>query len=115
MAILRRGARTINVDGTDFRWNMRRKPTYSQGLGWSKLSVAVEQSGCRGCVLVGHLPQFHSGNWVGEAVSPVLPSQVAHLIRAAVAAGWNPEKAGKPFRFRGAASSIDKMPRNAVA
>lgn len=102
MAILRRGARTLVIDGTAYRWNIRRKPTYCQGLGWSKLSVAVEQSDCHGSVLIGSLPQFHSGNWVGEAVAPILPSQVAVLIRTAVAAGWKPEKAGKPFLFQGA-------------
>ena len=99
MAILRRGARTIVVDGTGFRWNVRRKPTYCQGMGWSTLSVAVEQSDCRGSVLIRHLPQFHTINWVGEVIAPVLPSQIALLIRTSVAAGWKPEKAGKPFLF----------------
>ena len=103
MAILKRGSRAIVVDGTGYRWNVRRKPTYRQDMGWSRLFVGVEQSDCRGSVLIGGLPQFHSANSVGKPIIPVLPGQVRLLIRAALAAGWKPEKAGKPFLLQNSA------------
>ena len=31
MAIPKKGSRLITVDGTGFRWRVRRKPTYCQG------------------------------------------------------------------------------------
>lgn len=34
MALVRKGARRIVVDGTAYRWRLRRRPTYCQGLAW---------------------------------------------------------------------------------
>ena len=35
MALVRKGSRQIVVDGTAYRWRLRGRPTYSQGLAWS--------------------------------------------------------------------------------
>jgi hypothetical protein len=34
---------------------------------------------------------------MGKPIIPVLPAQIAEIIRAALAAGWNPKQPGKPF------------------
>jgi hypothetical protein len=36
MALGRKGARRIVVDGTAYRWRLRRRPTYLQGLAFSQ-------------------------------------------------------------------------------
>ncbi|MEV4833184.1 hypothetical protein AB0K05_01585 [Nonomuraea sp. NPDC049486] len=43
MAIPKKYARPVTVDGTAFRWRVRRKPTYCQGNGWGPMAFAVEQ------------------------------------------------------------------------
>ncbi|MET8836080.1 hypothetical protein ABZV78_19470 [Micromonospora sp. NPDC004540] len=98
MVINKRGSRPIVVDGTCYRWLVRRKPTYSQGLTWSPLSFAVERTDSPGCsTLVVRLASAHAGNWMNAAASPVLPSAVASAIRQALERGWQPDHPGSPF------------------
>lgn len=42
MALVRKGSRRIVVDGTVYRWRLRGRPTYFQGLAWSPCTFAVE-------------------------------------------------------------------------
>jgi hypothetical protein len=60
MTLPRKGSRLITVDGTVYRWAVRPKPTYSQGLG-ATMTFAVE---------------------------PVRPAEVAEAVRAALEAGF---------------------------
>lgn len=38
MALVKEGARLITVDGTSYRWRLRGRPTYDQGLVRSPLT-----------------------------------------------------------------------------
>jgi hypothetical protein len=42
MTLVRKGSRRIVVDGTVYRWRLRGRPTYNQGLAWSPCTFAVE-------------------------------------------------------------------------
>ncbi|MEH0829250.1 MULTISPECIES: hypothetical protein [unclassified Micromonospora] len=98
MALNKRGSRPIVVDGNRYRWLVRRKPTYSQGLTWSPLSFAVERADLPDCAtLVVQLASPRPDNWINAAASPVLPSVVASAIRQALERGWQPERPGSPF------------------
>jgi hypothetical protein len=44
MALVRKGSRRIVVDGTVYRWRLRGRPTYFQGLAWSPCTFAVEHA-----------------------------------------------------------------------
>ncbi len=97
MALARRGSRPITVDGRGYRWRVRSKPTYSQGLNWSSLTFAVEAIGDAGSILVVSTQSPHPGNWLALPASPVLPAMVAAVIRAALRRGWQPDRPGSPF------------------
>ncbi|MGC4864728.1 hypothetical protein ACLQ3B_04735 [Micromonospora sp. DT53] len=98
MALNKRGSRPIVVDGKGYRWFVRRKPTYSQGLTWSPPSFAVERTDPPGCAtLVVRLASPHPGNWMNAPASPLLPSGVASAIRQALDLGWQPDHPGSPF------------------
>ncbi|MFF2197560.1 hypothetical protein [Streptomyces sp. NPDC058157] len=99
MALVRKGSRLITVDGTAYRWRLRGRPTYDQGLVVSPLTYAVELARTPGTTLVVTTGQPHPGNWLGAAARPVLPSQVEGSIRAALAAGWTPADPGSPFHL----------------
>ncbi|PWI20246.1 hypothetical protein DI272_01270 [Streptomyces sp. Act143] len=96
MALVKKGSRHITVDGTTYRWRLRGRPTYCQGLVWSPLTYAVEHAETPGTTLVVITGRPHPDNWLGAPVDPVLPSGVADSIRAALAGGWTPEKPGPP-------------------
>ncbi|MFD5417557.1 hypothetical protein ACFWJT_05960 [Streptomyces sp. NPDC127069] len=99
MALVKKGSRLITVDGTTYRWRLRGRPTYDQGLVVSPLTYAVEHARTPGTTLVITTNQPHPSNWFGAAGRPVLPAQVADSIRTALADGWAPENPGSPFHL----------------
>ena len=96
MALARRNSRQITVDGVLFRWAARRRPTYSQAMGWKPLTFAVEHAEQPRARLVVSLSRPHPSNWLGLPTQPVLPATVAASIREALAAGWLPGLPGPP-------------------
>jgi hypothetical protein len=109
VALGRKGARRIVVDGTAYRWRLRRRPTYFQALAWTPCTFAVEHAdadadidaaaAAPGTTLVVTTDQPHAGNWFGREARPVLPSYVAESIRLALREGWIPTAPGSPFRL----------------
>ncbi len=99
MAQPKKRSRTISVDGTSYRWYVRGRPTYCQGMAWSSMMYAVEHSERPGAVLMVETDRAHTRNWVGAETVPVLPAEVADSIRRARLLGWEPTSLGKPFRL----------------
>ncbi|OXM59265.1 hypothetical protein [Amycolatopsis vastitatis] len=88
MTLPRKGSRLITVDGTDYRWTVRRKPTYAQGLG-ATMTFAVELADQPGATLVIDTGRPRPDNWLYPAAEPVRPAEVAASIRAALARGFD--------------------------
>jgi hypothetical protein len=97
MALVKKGARTIVVDGVTYRWRLRRRPTYSQALCWSPCTFAVERADDTGSTLAVTTNQPHPSNWIHRTPKAVLPSDVARSIRLALERGWTPTTPGSPF------------------
>lgn len=99
MAIPRKGSRIITVDGTTYRWYLRRRPTHSQyeQIGDNSLTFSVEHAEAKGCVLVAGLPQMHPAVRPNTPAISVVPSQVAEAIKQALSQGWKPVEPGSPF------------------
>jgi hypothetical protein len=99
MGLPRKRARVIVVDGRRYRW----LPTYAR-ITWCDapcpLRLAVQLEGGRGQRLLVH---FDGQKVVGETTwvfprygSEVTPAIVADIIRAGLAAGWEPEASRRP-------------------
>jgi len=97
MTLPRKGSRRITVDGVTYRWQLRGRPTYSQGLCWSPCTYAVECLEHPGATLVVKTNQVHPANFLGQQSVTILPSDVARSIRFAVERGWHAESPGSPF------------------
>jgi len=97
MAIRKVGSRRIVVDGVAYLWRVRRRPTYCQGNAWGRLSVCVQSAEQPGAVLIADLDRPRPDNWLGRPSSALCPSEVAGLVRRALAAGWRPKSAGPQF------------------
>lgn len=108
MALNRKGSRRITVDGTEYRWRIRRKPSYAQGLCWIPLTFAVEiaEADHPSRTLVVTSGQPHPSNWLEVTAEPVRPADVAASIREARAQGWNPTSPGPPFMLDQSAGFI---------
>jgi hypothetical protein len=99
MALVRKGSRQIVVDGTPYRWRLRGRPTYFQGLAWSPCTFAVERADTPGMMLVATTNQPHPSNWIGREAEPVVPSGVAVAVQLALSEGWTPTVQGSAFHL----------------
>lgn len=97
MTLASKGTRPITVDGVPYRWKVRRRPTYSQGIGESGMVFAAERADQPGATLVVSLPWAHPSNWLGSPAHAVRPGMVADTIRQALAQGWEPSRPGPTF------------------
>ena len=81
-----KGRRTILVDGTRFVWYVRRSPTYSQAIGASTMTLAVQkESG--GQVLHVILTVPRPDNWLDSRDHSVTPRDLRRWIDDARARG----------------------------
>ncbi|MBV1849348.1 hypothetical protein [Catellatospora tritici] len=96
MALTQRGSRPIVVDGIEYRWLVRRRPTYSQGIG-APLTFVVELPDAHGAVLVVRTDAARPDNWIGSPSAVIRPAQVAACVRAALRGGWRPTQPGPAF------------------
>ena len=107
MALAVKGSRLITVDGTVYRWRMRRNPTYGQQCLGSPLTFAVELAGARGTVLAVTVPDVsHPASLVAGSSLIVRPALVTAVIRTALGRGWQPAAPGAPFRLSLASADL---------
>jgi hypothetical protein len=99
MAIPKKGSRLITVDGTVFRWRVRRKPTYCQGNSWGPMTFAVELASAPGHILLVSLPCSRPDAWWGERTMAIRPALVTATIRTALGDGWAPRQPGKALEL----------------
>ncbi|GAA2589297.1 hypothetical protein GCM10010399_19240 [Dactylosporangium fulvum] len=92
MAIPKKGSRLISVDGITYRWRIRPKPTWGQGLAETALTYAVELEQDPGSVLVVTTDSLRPDNWFVSSGKAVRPAEVADTIRAALRQGWRPDR-----------------------
>jgi len=96
MAIPKTGSRRIVVDGLAYRWTVRHRPTYCQGMAWSPLSFAVELESSGNSTLLVSCELSRPDNWVDSPSVVVTPSVIESAIRLALSQGWHPEEKGSP-------------------
>lgn len=100
MTIRQKHSRNICVDGINYRWVIRDRPTYLQAVGMSNLSVAVEKTDAPDSILRIVLPAARKDNWLLVPGYVVKPSDLSRWIPKALAAGWLPGKKGPGFELR---------------
>jgi hypothetical protein len=102
VAVRKKGSRRITVDGVMYLWRFPPRQTQSQEDGWPGVGVTISREDCRrASLLLGFPRRFHlSGPFGQDSARPVLPSDVARGIRAALMAGWQADQPGPQFVYR---------------
>ncbi|MEV6822723.1 hypothetical protein AB0M72_28655 [Nocardiopsis dassonvillei] len=101
MTLVRKGSRSITVDGTDYRWRVRHRPTYAQALCESPMTFAVELAEAPGQTLVVATQHPHPESWLSVAPPvAVTPGVVSTAIRSALAQGWSPASPGPAHHMK---------------
>jgi hypothetical protein len=100
MAISKRGSRRIIVDGIAYRWKVP-LPDETQEAGWPGVAAAVSRIEPKGSQLWLMFPERYSMSGpLATQGKPVVPSEIASGIRAAIASGWQADQPGKQYDFR---------------
>ena len=105
MTIPQKGSRPLTVDGVRYRWSVRSRPTYSQGIGQGPLSFAVVNDDAPGSTLVVTLDAMRPDNWLQEPSAVVTPKMVELAIRKALADGWHAAQGGGAFALQFSAAA----------
>ena len=114
MSIPKAGSRLLHLDGSVYRWRVRRRPTYCQGMGWGGLSFAVEDaSHPGGSVLVVSLGVAHPSNWLKLPSRAITPAEVSGWVQRALSLGWQPSVPGAQFLLSDP-SADDQAPNHAL-
>lgn len=99
MALSKKGSRRVIVDGEQYTWKVRRRPTYDQGLAHGPLTFTAEKSGATGSILVVDTKAARPDNWVLAPSMTITPAYVAESIREAIKRGWLAEQKSSPFNL----------------
>jgi hypothetical protein len=81
MALVRKGSRQIDVDGTAYRWRLRGGPTYIQGLAWLPCMFAVERADTPGRRCGHHRPAASAVAWVPGHLTCADGPRTSALVR----------------------------------
>jgi len=92
-------AGTVEVDGLQYDWELRREPRWADAEGWKGMSVALLQKDTQREALLEFPPPKRLMKGLQRGRLQISDAIVARGIRAALLAGWEPESRGKPMVF----------------
>jgi hypothetical protein len=93
---------TIEVDGREYEWELRREPQWCTADGWQGMLIGVRKANEAGreALLQFPRPKGVALRARGPRHRPqVHRSELAQAIKTALTAGWEPDTKGKPFHF----------------
>lgn len=99
MTLPQRKLRKINIDGKDYGWMIRSRPTWNQGLG-GPMTLAIQQLDVeRPTILRVMLDILRPDNWLQTNKAAITPKIIKDIIEAALKEGWKTDE-GSAFDFK---------------
>ena len=102
MGVTQKGSRSIVVDGVNYRWRVRHKPTYMQEVFACPMTFAVVADGKLSTTLrvVVNASRSEACQIVATARTlSITPAIVAEAIRMALQQGWQAQQTGPSFEL----------------
>jgi len=99
--VKRTAAQSIDVRGTLFTWRVHRESQWCTADGWRGLAVLVELIGTGERALIIEFPfAIETRRSTPQRQRPsVSEKELQRAIAAALDAGWDPQRRGKPYLF----------------
>jgi hypothetical protein len=92
-------AGSVEVDGFQYEWELRREPQWSESDGWQGMTVALLQKGAQRGALLEFPPPKRLLKGLQRGRLQINDAIVARGVRAALLAGWEPASRGKTMWF----------------
>jgi hypothetical protein len=90
---------TVEVDGLQYDWELRREPQWSDLAGWKGMAVALLQKDAQREAVLEFPPPKRLLKGLPPSRLQINDALVSRGIRAALLAGWDPLSRGKPMVF----------------
>ena len=90
---------TVLVEGSEYEWEVRREPAWSETEGWQGMTVALQQKGEQRGAMLEFPPPKRLLKGLQRGRLQINDAILARGIRGALAAGWEPSSRGKPVWF----------------
>lgn len=89
---------SLNVDGHDYQWELRREPQWCTADGWKGMAIALRQRDAqREAILQFPMLSARRSKLQPQLRRPQVNTRIIENgVRAALAAEWNPNSRGKP-------------------
>lgn len=100
MALPKKGSRRIDVDGVEYRWVIRHKPTYTEAIGQANLRAVVELYENPLSVLKIGFMLPRNDSWLTNSKVEVGPRHIQMAIQKALISGWEPHIKGNNHELR---------------
>ena len=92
-------AGSVEVDGLEYEWELRREPQWGESNGWQGMTVALLQKNTQRGAVLEFPPPKRLLKGLQRGRLQINNAIVARGIRAALLAGWEPSSRGKPMVF----------------
>lgn len=89
----------VAVDGIQYEWAVRREPQWSESEGWQGMTVSLLQEDTQRGALLEFPPPKRLLKGLQRGRLQINDAIVSRGVRAALAAGWEPESRGKTMWF----------------
>lgn len=99
MSIPKKGSRKIVVDGKEYFWLVRSKPTYTQECFESPMTASVELNQKGVATLNIEFNFQRPDSLVSNNSDAVTPSLIQACILEAIRAGWVPDVPGSTYKY----------------
>jgi len=90
---------TVDVEGFEYEWEVRREPQWSEAEGWQGMTVAVQQKDTQRGAILEFPPPKRLLKGMQRGRLQINDAVVSRGIRAALQAGWEPTSRGKTMWF----------------
>ena len=100
MTLPKKGSRKIVVDGNNYRWYIRKKPTYNQAIDENNLTAAVELYKNPGSTLLIDFMCPRNDSWLSGGKVEIGPKHISIAVKQAISEGWEPDAAGCKFELQ---------------
>lgn len=92
-------AGTVQIDGVQYEWELRREPQWSESDGWKGMTLALLQTDAQREALLEFPPPKRLMKGLQRGRLQVSDAIISRGIRAALLAGWDPTSRGRPVVF----------------
>lgn len=99
MSIPKKGSRKIVVDGQEYLWLIRSKPTYTPECQDGLMYAAVELNQSATSVLSISFSTQRPDSLTSNDIASITPNVIRACIVGAIGKGWKPNEKGAAFQF----------------